>query len=868
MADASSNLQQSSEAAVRPLENLGRLDQLQAATGGLVMQSGAAFFARGIVANAVTAPSTPSGSRWASLSSSSFEAKHSSTLSVLSAAAASLKDKTQQVAQQQKRALTVFQQKGGIVSWLHGEMEETDERSTTGRPATECSTPTNFAESGGLCTPPSPCSPSESTMPKTVERRRSLPNIGPGSLLDNWIDKVAAIAQPTSPPLSPQPTKTLRPTVATSSGTKSPEAPSSPEIVRLRAASDLPASPNTATRVCALENSHSEPLIVASRPRFSIDEVLSDEWSCTVLWAYLFSSATGRDQHHHRLSFLIEATFQITPLYRKIAASGESTLDTENDFKMLVTRLKRLHSRFLVHNGGVPAASSGTIHAKNLLSVAVHTLTTRRLNNSELATDVQVENTISALFQLAREVEKEFRVIGTRSYANFADSSLYRDFIAHRSGIESITALLRAARIPFYQQPSVMDPISLDTLASQDPSAVFSRANCQVFVIAAQLDGSIKFTDISPAESTNSPPPAQLQPFLNPSGIIFPSSKPLAFNFTAGTGANLVYGAVLWLPVDQNSMLGTDETPSGLCIASKFPLVDSLRHFLSAMWKQISGNVDTKDPDRILLGPSQVLNASLAMGSHFLSLHCDDLQKNDPLPTLDFHLDDLFDSLSLMNVLRLFAFALLEKKIILVASSYTILFSVGEALQSLLYPLVWSHVYVPVLPLTLKDCLHCPTPFIFGLHDSYVRRSDMPRPSNDLVVVSLDRDSLTGGGEVVLPPGRYSMMREELFRLCKPRWFSRDTVDQFEAPSSDFPATSIRRVFTKHLREILTSLEPCVNRFELNGQRVSVVDNANASQWPAEASRFCSAMLHTQAVSTYLTSPRSDEQEKINRIFV
>eukprot|EP00644_Phytophthora_capsici_P003343 jgi/Phyca11/576923/estExt2_Genewise1.C_PHYCAscaffold_990006 len=499
---------------------------------------------------------------------------------------------------------------------------------------------------------------------------------------------------------------------------------------------------------------------------------------------------------------------------------------------MLVTRLKRLQSRFLVHNGGVPAASSGTIHAKNLLSVAVHTLTTRRLSNSELATDVQVENTISALFQLAREVEKEFRVIGTRSYANFADSSLYRDFIAHRSGIESITALLRAARIPFYQQPSVMDPISLDTLASQDPSAVFSRANCQVFVLAAQLDGSIKFTDISPAESTNSPPPAQLQPFLNPSENIFPSSKPLAFNFTAGTGANLVYGAVMWLPVDHSSMLGTDETPSGLCIVSKFHLVDSLRHFLSAMWKQISGN------------------------------------ENDPLPTLDFRLDDLFDSLSLMNVLRLFAFALLEKKIILVASSYTILFSVGEALQSLLYPLVWSHVYVPVLPLALKDCLHCPTPFIFGLHDSYVRRSDMPRPSNDLVVVSLDRDSLTGGGEVVLPPGRYSMMREELFRLCKPRWFSRDTVDQFEAPSSDFPATSIRRVFTKHLREILTSLEPCVNRFELNGQRVSVVDNANASQWPAEASRFCSAMLHTQAVSTYLTSPRSDEQEKINRIFV
>ncbi|KAL3665612.1 hypothetical protein V7S43_009646 [Phytophthora oleae] len=743
-------------------------------------------------------------------------------------------------------------------------MEGTDEHLP--RPTTEHSSPTS------LCTPPSPRSPNDSPIPKPVERRRSLPNIGSGSLFDNWFDKVAAtspIAQPTSPPLSPQPRTTLRPTAATVPETRRPETSSSPEIGRLRATSDLPIRPNTAILVYA----HSEASISASRPRFSLDEILSDEWSCTVLWAYLYNSATGRDRHHHRLSFLIETTFRITPLYRKLAGSDESS-GKESDFKMLVARLKRLHSRFLVHNGpitsGVPVASLAAIHAKNLLSVAVHILTTRRINNSELATDVQVENAISALFQLAREVEKEFRIIGTRSYANFADSSLYRDFITHRSGTESVTALLRAARIPFYQQPSVMDSIGLDTLASKDPSAVFSQADCQVFIIAAQLDGSIKFTDISPDSSGNSPAQPQLQPFLSPSANIYPADKPLAFNFTAGSGANLVYGAALWLPAGQSSILGTDDNPSGLCIISKSPLVDSLRHFLSAMWKQISDNSYVNDPDAMLPDPAQVLSASLAMGSYFLSLQRRNLQDNDPLPVLDFRLDDLFDSLSLVNVLRLFAFALLEKKIVLVASSYTILFSVSEALRALLYPLVWSHVYVPVLPLVLKDCLHCPTPFIFGLHDSYVRRSDMPRPANDLVVVNLDRDSLTGGGEILLPPGRHSMMREELFRLCKPQWSSRDSVDDFDYSSSprSFPATSIRRVFHNHLREILTSLEPCVNRFELNGQSVSVVDNANASQWPADASRFCSAMLHTQAVSTFLASPRCDEREKDDRIFV
>ncbi|ETP26836.1 hypothetical protein F441_00573 [Phytophthora nicotianae CJ01A1] len=821
-----------------------------------------------------TEPRSPSGN-WHPISpSNSMTSKNSnSTLSVLSAAAASLKDKTQQVAQQQKRALSAFQQKGGLVSWLHGEMEDpgSNGSSIEQRPlATLDVSP--FVNTSELCTPPSPCSPVETSL---AGRRHSVPNLRSNSLLDNFLDKVAAVT--TSTPSSPHAHATVepRPTVAsTKPSVSSSGALTSPKIGRQRAATtDLPTSPKTNTitngSISKAQSSASlsSPL---SQPetRFSLDNVLSDEWSCSVLWAHLYSSAAGRDhQHHQRLSFLIETTFRITPLFQKFAASDEST-DKEMDFKKLVTSLKRLHSRFLVQNGvnnGVPVASPAAIQAKTQLSIAIHTLTDQRMPDSEKV-DIHVEKTISALLQLAREVEREFRVLGTRSYVNFADSVLYRNFIAHRSGSGNIALVLRAARIPFYQQPNAENTVCLELLRAEqneDPLTLFARAGCQVFTITLQPDYSVNFTDISPYTSGVVLQQVALHtiaPFLNPSTSVNPAgSKALAFNFIAGSGTNVIYGAVMWLPVEQSNMLGVNDMPSGLCIISKFPLVDSMRHFLCELWSDISTNADVNDRS------AQVTKASLAMRTQFFT------QPSDQLPVLDFKLDDLFDCLSLTNVLRLFAFILLEKKIVLVASSYTILFCVSEALKALLHPLVWSHVYVPVLPLGLKDCLHCPTPFIFGLHESYVRRSDMPRPSHDLVVVNLDRDSLTGGGDVFLPPVRQTMMREELFRLCKPHLASRDSVDNFDAGKyklGALPTAAIGRVFHKHVREILASLEPCVNRFEFNGQSVSVVDNDNSSLWPADTVRFCSAMLHTQAVSTYLACSRSDEMEKVERIFM
>lgn len=48
--------------------------------------------------------------------------------------------------------------------------------------------------------------------------------------------------------------------------------------------------------------------------------------------------------------------------------------------------------------------------------------------------------------------------------------------------------------------------------------------------------------------------------------------------------------------------------------------------------------------------------------------------------------------------------------------------------RSLLQPLSWSHVYVPLLPRRMAaDLLQCPTPFILGLEAATARELELPK---------------------------------------------------------------------------------------------------------------------------------------------
>uniref|UniRef100_A0A665WLB0 UDENN domain-containing protein n=1 Tax=Echeneis naucrates TaxID=173247 RepID=A0A665WLB0_ECHNA len=78
----------------------------------------------------------------------------------------------------------------------------------------------------------------------------------------------------------------------------------------------------------------------------------------------------------------------------------------------------------------------------------------------------------------------------------------------------------------------------------------------------------------------------------------------------------------------------------------------------------------------------------------------------------------LFSCLSLRLLLRVFSSLLLERRVIFTADKLSTLSQCCHAMVALLYPFVWQHTYIPVLPSAMLDIVCTPTPFMVGLLSS------------------------------------------------------------------------------------------------------------------------------------------------------
>lgn len=44
--------------------------------------------------------------------------------------------------------------------------------------------------------------------------------------------------------------------------------------------------------------------------------------------------------------------------------------------------------------------------------------------------------------------------------------------------------------------------------------------------------------------------------------------------------------------------------------------------------------------------------------------------------------------------------------------------TVAESITALMFPFLWQHVYVPILPASLLHFLDAPVPYLMGLHSN------------------------------------------------------------------------------------------------------------------------------------------------------
>lgn len=379
--------------------------------------------------------------------------------------------------------------------------------------------------------------------------------------------------------------------------------------------------------------------------------------------------------------------------------------------------------------------------------------------------------------------------------------------------------------------------------------------------------------------------PEHVEVFFCPegAGVIRAKTRPPTklYHMTIGNLEKSFYAACLtrYVAVTEKMPLGPLEQllhdedglevyiPVGLCIISRFPLLNTMRYRLDQLHSSLQSDESYLNSTDWTPSSTQL---SALLAPYKAPLHVESSLSSTAKTHQryqDFSMGDLFRCLSKQNIIALVSCVMLERQIVLVSSSYSVLTCVGVSLKSLLSPLIWSHIFAPILPKSMLECLQCPTPYLFGIHTSY--QAEMMEilhnegTGDNVIVVDLDADRLIGKAIQLVPVSVYSSLQYNLEKLCRPGsdLISSDHTSFLDSTSLSNPqwtATEevenrfrgIRACFESVLDEMMTEMEEY--RFVLSDDFdfVVVFDNQQYLQNLPPASRdFYLQFLETQVFS-------------------
>nr|XP_028568850.1 DENN domain-containing protein 1C [Podarcis muralis] len=92
------------------------------------------------------------------------------------------------------------------------------------------------------------------------------------------------------------------------------------------------------------------------------------------------------------------------------------------------------------------------------------------------------------------------------------------------------------------------------------------------------------------------------------------------------------------------------------------------------------------------------------------------------------------------NMLRLYASLLHERRILLTTRKLSTLTACVQASLSMLHPMHWQHIYIPVLPSHLLDYCCAPMPYLIGIHTSFMERV-RSKALEDVVILNIDSNT-------------------------------------------------------------------------------------------------------------------------------
>lgn len=110
----------------------------------------------------------------------------------------------------------------------------------------------------------------------------------------------------------------------------------------------------------------------------------------------------------------------------------------------------------------------------------------------------------------------------------------------------------------------------------------------------------------------------------------------------------------------------------------------------------------------------------------------------------DVAVDSLVSSLKGKNILQVLGSVIAERRIIFTSSNLRKLSYSTLAFASLLYPLSWQYIFIPILPQSCLSYCCAPMPFIVGVHYSHLSELETMPLEDEIVFIDLDSNTVAG----------------------------------------------------------------------------------------------------------------------------
>ena len=160
------------------------------------------------------------------------------------------------------------------------------------------------------------------------------------------------------------------------------------------------------------------------------------------------------------------------------------------------------------------------------------------------------------------------------------------------------------------------------------------------------------------------------------------------------------------------------------------------------------------------------------------------------IPTNDFCIDILFNTLEYSVIIKLFIALLFEKHIIIISNQNMPLFCICESLRFLLFPFRWLHCYIPNLPYDQISLLDSPMPYLIGINTTKTSAQDLSINFPSHIICEVGTSTLYGNiSNLKLPKNEEKKIKSKLI-LLKSKY--KNKYDELEIEGVHYNSASKR----------------------------------------------------------------------------